>query len=249
MIFNLFHPKQKLSLSAHDIHNHLLPGVDDGFRHSADSLRAIRLMAEGGVRHISFSPHMNPDVYPDESEAHFREVFERFAPRVREMLRAEVPAAADMQLDLAAEYMVVKDFEQRVADHADELLCYPDGSVLIEQSYFYESPNLEQAIFELNMAGKKPILAHPERYLYMSDHLKKFDRIVDMGCRLQMNFMSLSGTYGPASMKILQHLLSHDMYSFVATDLHSVHQLDSLLSLEIDKKLALKVADIQQNAE
>ncbi len=49
-----------------------------------------------------------------------------------------------------------------------------------------------------------------------------------MGCRLQMNFMSLAGIYGRPSVRILEHLLSHRMYSFIATDLHSLSQLDKI---------------------
>ena len=213
---------KNITLSSRDIHNHLLPGVDDGFQYAEESLKAIRIMAENGVKEFVFTPHMNPDVYPDESEKHFREVYEGF--------RQMIPAELGVTTSLAAEYMVVKDFEQRASD--PELLTYDDGSVLIEMSYYFRSPNLETAVFELNMAGKKPIIAHPERYLYMADCLGDFDRLADMGCRFQMNFMSLSGAYGPQSLKILNYLRDKGMYSFVATDLHTVHQLHKILEIK-----------------
>ena len=205
-----------------DIHNHLLPGVDDGFQHTADSLQAIKRMADAGCRDFVFTPHLNPDVYPDMDECGHTLAYQR--------LSQQIPAEWGVTTALAAEYMIVNGFEERVTSQADTLHAYPDGSILIEMSYFYRSPNLEQTIFELNMAGLKPVLAHPERYLYMADCLKDFDRIQDMGCRFQMNFMSLTGTYGKASIKILTHLLRHGMYSFVATDLHSLSQLDKILA-------------------
>ncbi|MBQ0095913.1 MAG: hypothetical protein KBT49_09065 [Bacteroidetes bacterium] len=207
-----------------DIHNHLLPGVDDGFRHAADSLQAIERMAAAGVSELVFTPHMNPDVYPDVTEVRHREVYEEF--------RRQIPAGLSLTTHLAAEYMVVKGFEERAASRADELHVFPDRSILVEMSYYYRSQNLEQTLFELNMAGLKPILAHPERYLYMADCLGDFDKIVGMGCRLQMNLMSLTGTYGKESIKILDHLLSHGMYSFMATDLHSLGQLDRILDFK-----------------
>jgi len=288
-MFDWLKRKQLLTLPERDIHNHLLPGVDDGFRSADSSLQAISRMVEKGVREIVFTPHMNPDVYPNESEAHFREVFASFCPQVTALTahgaadRLELSerknrspltsdpspltahGAADRpehsvgknrsplpsdpspltanrstltpQLHLAAEYMVVKDFEKRVSSHADELLVYPDNSILIEMSYFYRSRNFEDTIFELNMAGLRPIVAHPERYLYMADSLRDYDKWVDMGARLQLNLLSLTGTYGPASMKILRHLLDHQMYSFAATDLHTLSQLDRILSSKVDSKL------------
>ena len=234
-MFDLFKHKQLITLGPRDIHNHLLPGVDDGFRSAEDSLRAIQKMVDNGVREFVFTPHMNPDVYPNESEAHFREVFEKFQPQVKTILPS--PSGEGQGVRLAAEYMVVKDFERRVTDHADELLTFPDGSILIEMSYMYRSRNFEDVIFELGMAGLKPIVAHPERYLYMADQLEDFERWVDMGAGLQLNYLSLTGQYGEASLRILNHLLKHNLYSFAATDLHSNAQLDRILSTKVDSKL------------
>ena len=238
-MFELFHHKQPITLAKRDIHNHLLPGVDDGFRSADDSIRAIQKMVQNGVSEIVFTPHMNPDVYPDESETHFREVYTDFKEKINCSLSI---VNCQFSTALAAEYMVVKDFERRVTDHLDELLTYPDGSILIEMSYMYRSRNFEDVIFELNMAGVKPIVAHPERYLYMADCLEDYDRWVDMGAQLQLNYLSLTGQYGEASMKILRHLLKHNMYSFAATDLHSNAQLDRILSSKVDSKLLKQIS-------
>lgn len=214
-----------LTMCTRDIHNHLLPGVDDGFRKAEDSLKAVRLMAENGVKEIVFTPHMNPELFAGQTEAHLREVYADFSARI--------PAEWGVKTSLAAEYMCIKDFEQRASD--PELLTYEDGSVLVEMSYYYRSPNFETALFELVMAGKKPIVAHPERYLYMADCLSDFDRMVEMGCRFQMNYMSLSGVYGPESLKILKYLKERGYYRFAATDLHTCHQLDKILSIMVEK--------------
>ena len=224
----LFNWNKKIGIGKRDIHNHLLPGVDDGFRHAEDSLAAIERMAKEGCKHIVFTPHMNPDVYPDETEAHIREVYKEFS--------ASIPAEWGVETWLAAEYMVVKDFQDRAADK--ELLTYSDGSILIEMSYYFKSDNIEETIFALNTEGYKPILAHPERYLYMVDNLREFDRLRDMGCRFQMNRLSLSGIYGGESLKIMDYLLSRGMYDFMATDLHTLSQLDRLAELSVRHKIA-----------
>lgn len=234
-----FTKKENIHLLSQDLHNHLLPGVDDGFRNADDSLRAIETMVANGVAKLVFTPHMNPDVYPKESEAHFREVFAEFKEKLTSTLALRQGEGVDTAL--AAEYMVIKGFEDRVASRADELLTYEDGSILIEMSYMYRSRNLENVIFELNMAGLKPIIAHPERYLYMVDSLSDYERWMDMGARFQMNYLSLTGQYGAASMKILRHLLDNEMYSFVATDLHSNAQLERILTTKVDAKLLKKL--------
>mgnify|MGYP003291931848 CR=1 FL=1 len=210
-----------MRLPTRDIHSHLLPGVDDGFRSAEDSLRALREMSDAGCREFVFTPHINPDVYPGVNEETHKAAYDGFV--------RSIPSGLDITTSLAAEYMVVAGFEDRVSGSADTLLRMPDGSVLVEMSYMFRSRNLESALFELNIAGFRPILAHPERYTYMSDDLSEFDRIVDMGCSLQLNLMSVTGAYGPASVKIMKHLLRHDMYSYIASDLHSLNQLKRIM--------------------
>lgn len=213
-----------MHLQPKDIHNHLLPGVDDGFRSTNSTLHAIHAMVDAGCHDIVFTPHMNPDVYPDKSENDFRKAYAELTPLI--------PAEWGVTTALAAEYMVVKDFEQR-AEKPETLLTYPDGSILIEMSYYFRSSNIEDAIFNLKLAGLKPILAHPERYLYMVDSLSEFDHWHEMGCRFQMNLMSLTGAYGAGSLHILSYLLKKGWYDFAATDLHSTQQLQRILDSKV----------------
>lgn len=209
-----------MHLNPLDIHNHLLPGVDDGFGSAEESLEAIRGLSAAGVGELVFTPHINPDVYPGSDEDRMRRVYEEFRPLLPEGVKTS----------LAAEYMICADFEKDIAKRAGGLLCYEDKSILVEMSYFFRSPNLENALFELQMAGFKPILAHPERYLYMADSLEDFDRLHENGCRFQLNYISLTGAYGLDSLRIIRYLARRGHCDFVATDLHSIHQLERILS-------------------
>lgn len=221
-----FNKKKKipLNLNSKDIHNHILPGVDDGFQSVKDSIEAVRRLKDAGVNEIVFTPHLNPELFGDQNEDTIRRAYEDFA--------CQIPSAWGVKTSLAAEYMIIKDFEKRSADPS--LLLYDDGeSILVEMSYFYRSPNLEDTVFNLLMDGRKPILAHPERYLYMLDELSTFDTLADSGCRFQMNYLSLTGVYGRDSLKILNYLKSRDLYSFCATDLHSLRQLEEIRKIKV----------------
>lgn len=209
-------------LSPKDIHNHLLPGLDDGFQKEESSLAAIAKMASEGCRELVFTPHMNPDVYPGMSEEDFRKAYDAFVPKI--------PSELCVRTQLGAEYMVVKDFEKRVEAHPETLLTFDDGSILIEMSYYFRSLNLEETVFQLGLAGLRPIIAHPERYSYMAGCLKDFDRLRDMGCRFQLNLLSLAGVYGPPSIKIARYIAKKGWYDFAATDLHALGQLEMILS-------------------
>lgn len=209
-----------MQLKTTDIHNHLLPGVDDGFAGAVESLDAIRALSAAGVKELVFTPHINPEVYPQNSEDRMRQAYSEFQPLL----------PAGVKTSLAAEYMIGADFEKDIAKRAGGLLCYEDRSILVEMSYFFRSPNLEDALFELQMAGFKPILAHPERYLYMADCLEDFDRLHENGCRFQLNYISFTGTYGLDSLRIIRYLARRGHCDFIATDLHSIHHLERILS-------------------
>ncbi|MCR5002981.1 MAG: hypothetical protein K5984_01290 [Bacteroidales bacterium] len=229
MIKSIFSsPKLRLPLPTVDVHSHILPGVDDGFQRVEDSVEALRRMHSAGVNEFILTPHIHPGVSMETDENVVKKAYENLLPYV----------PAGIKTRLAAEYMIVPGFEKKADDNY--LLTYPDGSILIEMSYLFKSDNLEKTIFSLVMAGHKPILAHPERYSYMADNLKTFDNLIDRGCRFQMNLMSLTGAYGPESMIILKYLLDRGLYTYLATDLHSLPQMERMLSAVADKKLVEK---------
>lgn len=216
-----------MKIKSFDIHNHLLPGVDDGFRTNEESLRALEVLVGAGCRNIVFTPHINPDVYPESSEAGIRKAYDEFV--------RTIPPELGVSVSLAAEYMVVKDFEKRVESNPGTLLTYGEGSVagagsiLIEMSYYFKSANLKETVFQLGMAGLSPILAHPERYAYMADELRTFNELRDMGCRFQSNYLSLTGAYGPSSVRILRYLKKNGFCDFFSSDLHSFSQLEHII--------------------
>jgi len=208
-----------------DVHGHLLPGVDDGVQTVEEAVSILKLMSEAGMSRVTITPHLNPDVYPSSDEAFITGRYREFVGQ----LPAGVP-----ELTLAAEYMVTDEFHLR---DPHTLLQLEPGKVLIEMSYFYPSQNIKSAIFALTSEGMTPILAHPERYVYMADHLELFDDLHEMGCEYQMNVLSLSGCYGAASMRILKYLLKNGLYSRLGTDTHTHSHIGRILGLKVPDAL------------
>lgn len=211
-----------------DRHSHILPGVDDGFRNTEQSLAALQRMSGEGWRNFVLTPHINKELFPATDEALVKDAYFAF--------KAAIPKEWDIKTSLAAEYMCGEGFERRIAENPETLLCNDEGCCLIEMSYYYRSNNFEDAIFELGQAGITPVISHPERYPYMVDRIKDIEHWCDMGARLQLNWMSLSGVYGPESCQIIKTLLTSGLYSYVVSDLHSLHQLDHILDIRVKSK-------------
>jgi len=72
--------------------------------------------------------------------------------------------------------------------------------------------------------GYIPILAHPERYLWCSEH--HYRKYKDAGALFQRNAGALEGMYGEQVAQRAEYLLEEGMYDLVATDLHSKKYAD-----------------------
>lgn len=208
-----------------DYHSHLLPGVDDGFKNFDDSLKTILKMSEMGYKDIILTPHVNPDVYPNNTETFLKQKFNEFTNKL--------PSDLSVNLSLGAEYMLTEGFENR---NPSELLRLDNDKILIEMSYYFPSQNIDNSIFNIFLSGFTPVLAHPERYLYLANNLSAFDRWYDMGCRFQLNLYSLSGVYGSASLKIINHILSRVKYDLCGSDIHTFEHFMRISSMNVPKR-------------
>ena len=191
---------------------HIRPGVDDGFQDPEKSLVHLRIYEASGIREVWFTPHIMEDV-PNEPEE-LRRVFADFKEKYLQdcLLRDAQP----LQLHLAAENMLDALFERRLK--AGNLLPLAEKYLLVETSIFAPPMNFRRLLERIRNKGYTPILAHPERYLYMKK--EDYEALKAQGILFQRNLYSLRGQYGDRVQKRCRQLLKWNMYDFVGTDLH-----------------------------
>lgn len=213
-----------------DYHCHILPGVDDGFQDPEKSLEQLRIYEASGIREVWFTPHIMEDV-PNEPEE-LRRVFEDFKEKYLLDFAQRHPGsqasgsegakpssatdAEPLQLHLAAENMLDALFERRLK--AGNLLPLAEKYLLVETSIFAPPMNFRGLLERIRNKGYTPILAHPERYLYMKK--VDYEALKAQGILFQRNLYSLRGQYGDRVQKRCRQLLKWQMYDFVGTDLH-----------------------------
>jgi tyrosine-protein phosphatase YwqE len=83
-------------------------------------------------------------------------------------------------------------------------------------------------IFEISAAGYIPVMAHPERYRYIKDPAREYDRFQELGVHLQVNLNSLGGHYGKSAKKLAEYLSRSGMISFLGSDVHGKKQIEFL---------------------
>ena len=118
-----------------------------------------------------------------------------------------------------------------------DLLTLKDNLVLVEMSYFSPPINLFEILFQLQLKGYKPILAHPERYNSYHNDFRMYQKLKNAGCLFQLNLLSLTEHYGKYVQKTSEKLLKENMYDFVGTDAHHLNHLKLLQKVGTNRNL------------
>jgi len=202
-----------------DIHSHILPGIDDGSPDIASSLKLVQGLYDLGYRRLVATPHVIGDFYRNNPGIINKEL-ERLKIACTEV-------EIDIELSAAAEYML-DDYFLQILKHKDQILPIYQNFVLTELPYSVMPMNVNEMVFEIIMAGYKPILAHPERYFYYHRDFEEFYRLKELGFLLQVNLLSITGYYGAPVAKAAKFIFDKGLADFVGTDLHHERHLEAL---------------------
>jgi len=193
-----------------DMHSHFIPGIDDGAKTIEDSLLLIRSMVEVGYKTIITTPHIMIDYYPNTSQI--------INDGLLTVQAAVKEAKIDVTIKAAAEYYMDEYFIKLL--ETEPLLTIYKNEILVECSMLYEPPMLTEVLFNIISSGYRPVLAHPERYLFFHNNLDKYQELKDRGCLMQLNMLSVTGYYGKNIKMVAEHLLDKKMYDYIGTDIH-----------------------------
>lgn len=203
-----------------DVHSHLLPGLDDGAKNMEESIQMIRMFKELGYKKIITTPHIMSDNYKNTPEI----ILKALENLQQTLLKHHI----DIEVQAAAEYYMDDAFFKMVKEKS--LLTFGDNYVLFELPFFTEPVNLKEILFEMQLAGYKPVLAHPERYGYWHHRFEQYQSFHEQGILLQLNLLSLTGHYANEVRKVAEKLLNEEIISLLGTDCHRIEQLYMLNS-------------------
>jgi protein-tyrosine phosphatase len=227
----LFFNKHKVTLKdlipdGHiDIHSHLLPGIDDGAQTIDDTLFLLDSLNNMGISNFITTPH----------------IFSGFWDNTKEKIQAlEIETNSNLKkhntktpVKAAAEYLMDDHFVSLF--QKGEILTLKDNYVLVEMSYLNPPIQLFDIIFDLQVAGYKPVLAHPERYAFYHNDFDQYLKLKNAGCLFQLNLPSTVGYYGIEVTQAAEKLLKKGLIDFVGSDTHHKKHIESF-----DKKILLK---------
>ncbi|HYG52179.1 MAG TPA: CpsB/CapC family capsule biosynthesis tyrosine phosphatase [Flavobacteriales bacterium] len=199
-----------------DMHSHFIPGIDDGAQTIDDSLALIAEMKALGYAKVITTPHIMGDTYKNGKH--------NILPGL-ELVRAAVnEKSIDIVVEASAEYYIDADLEDKI--RARDMLPFSNNYILFEMPFVSEPPNLGSIIFELQLGGYKPVMAHVERYPFWFTNFNKIIDLRDKGVFIQMNITSLTGIYGLPTKKIAEKLIDEKMVDFLGSDCHHLGHIE-----------------------
>ena len=241
-MFSLFKTKPKLSdlipEGAVDIHSHILPGIDDGAATISHTTKLLEGLNKIGFSKCIATPHTLPEIWENTSNG-IKETFQATKEQLQEPHQTMLQHAA-------SEYMINEAFLERL--QTEPLLTIKDNIVLIEMSYMNPPLALKEIIFEIQLKGYQPLLAHPERYLFYHQNTKMYQTLKELDVKFQLNLLSSVGYYGSSVATAADFLLKENYIDFVGTDVHHMKHIGAFENKLIIKSEAALRSAIERNS-
>lgn len=212
-MFNFFNRKKQedVKLPYHtDVHSHILPGVDHGSQSVEQSLEMLQAELDMGIDRVMCTSHVTAETFENTIES---------LTEAGNTLKAAVEAAGlPVEIHASAEYRLDEYWNQEYA--AGHVLPMPGNYVLVENSFIQELIEIDDMMFDLQVKGYKPILAHPERYPYYYHRHERYKKLHSGGVKFQVNILSLAGYFGSGAREAAQWLISNNLVDMLGSDMH-----------------------------
>ena len=207
-----------LSVLKCDIHSHFIPGIDDGAQTLEQSIELISAMHELGYSKVITTPHIMADGYKNTPEI----ILEGLEMVRRELHMKGIP----VEIDAAAEYYLDHELVKLVKDR--RVLTFGKDLLLFELPFLSEPVVLLSVVFEMQTAGYRPVLAHPERYQFWHNDFGTMEKLKERGVLFQLNTVATIGGYGPAVMKAAEKMIDLGWYELLGSDCHRMDHVDAI---------------------
>lgn len=186
-----------------DIHSHVIPFVDDGSGSLENSIKMLKTAEENGVTDLVCTPHYRRSLFETPKET----LIENF-----ELLKKRNETSVRLYLgqEIAFNKNVYSMLEK------DELLTMNGTKYILLEFHYVDYVDISGVVFECKLRGFKPIIAHIERYEYLSDD--DIEEIFYSGALIQVNASSLN--FGSHYRGKVKRLIKKGLVHMVSSDVH-----------------------------
>lgn len=195
-----------------DIHQHILPGVDDGARDIKETMEMLKVCEDEGITIVFATPHFSIGKYPATVSEIYSKVKQINEICVKEKLQVRVKPGAEIYWSVGIYDAIRLGIIPTLAGTSYILLEFD-----LNEAYSQVLSAVRMTIEE----GFVPIIAHIERYNWSRKSEKRILELTQAGARIQMNVSSILGSSGFFVVRYCKKLLSQGVVDYIATDAHS----------------------------
>ena len=192
-----------------DLHCHILPGLDDGPAAIEESLEMAESAIADGITHVVATPHSNSRYFFD-----FAQV-QKVRVELQEKIGAKLTLATGCDFHFSPENI------ERLRKNAAPYCINQHDYLLVEFNEISIPPSMDQALHEIQIAGVRPIITHPERNSILRARPERLKKWVQQGCFAQVTGGALTGRFGPACQSDAVNWIGEGLIHFVASDAHN----------------------------
>lgn len=214
-----------------DIHSHIIPGIDDGSKNMEMTLEMLKNAEREGTKEIVATPHYLLEY----GESKIEEV----KVLVKEINSIITKKGINIKIYSGQEVYFTENI---LKDYLDGNIGTLNDSryMLIEFNMNRFEENIFDILYELQVRGITPIIAHPERYRSIIKNPVEINRFIDEGYLFQLDSGSLTGNFGKEVKKTAEILLANGIYNFIGSDAHNIKSrntgISEAISLANNKK-------------
>lgn len=207
-----------------DMHSHLLAGLDDGVKSLEEAKEVIKDLAEMGFEKLITTPHIMNDTYRNDAKGIQNGLVELQQHLAKNSINIKLQAAAEYYLD---EFLYARIINKQ------PLLTFGEKYLLFETNFISEPLQMKEFIFQASSQGYRLVLAHPERYGYLT--MDKAEDLRNRGVFFQLNSLSIGGMYSKSVQKMALQLIDKGWVDFLGSDCHNAVQSKMLKALQKNK--------------
>ncbi|MBU3138166.1 capsular biosynthesis protein [Clostridium gasigenes] len=205
-----------------DLHSHIIWNIDDGSKSKDMTLNMLKIAKANGTTKIVATPHF------------YRGVWEASSAEVRERLEDVKTLAKENNINIEIYSGQEVYYSENIIDHYNEgfISTINDSRYMLIELPIKEFKISEVVdnIYELQLKGLVPILAHPERYIPFIKNPILINKFIKEGFLFQLNSGSLVGYFGKDVKKTAEMFLENKLYSFIGSDGHRDEKRDTNLT-------------------
>jgi protein-tyrosine phosphatase len=193
-----------------DVHCHILPGLDDGPENIEVSIEMAEAAIADGITHVVATPHCSNEYAFDYARV----------CQLRDELQAKI--GERLMLATGCDFHLNPENLDALRENAARFCINQHDYLLVEFNEFSIPPSMDQTLHELQLAGLRPIVTHPERNGILRSQPERLAKWVRTGNFVQVTGGSLTGVFGQGAQKDALRWIAQGVVHFVASDAHNM---------------------------